>query len=130
MKHSAIFLLASGLAESYLGGNGGAEVIAGATLPAGFRNYFHAKGNEGTPTTVRMVETAAGVFTRLYTYGVGGVSPYSGLSPAGSTSLLELSVNFISRTLTLKTAGFGCGGTSNGTSGGGIGGNGRIIIYY
>lgn len=115
--------------ETYSSGGGGLPFVNPVTIPSGFRNFFYAQGNTGIATTVRMVETAGGVFNRLYTLGVGGVAPFSGLLQSPAPSILEGSVQFRSSGAASQTE-FGCGSGPTPGGGGFSGGPGRIIIYY
>jgi len=117
--------------ETYIPGTGGAGIVSGSSLPPTYRNYFFANGNNGSPTEINYIQTAAGVFSRLRKGGVGGVAPYSGLQPRPATYYLELPAQNVRTGFTSASAAdFGGGGTPLIGNNGSNGGHGRVIIYY
>jgi hypothetical protein len=120
----------------YRGGNGGMGQVSGAVIPAGFRSYNFSNGESGSPTFVTFVQSSSTEFRILKTGGVGGVAPNSGQSKQSAAYSLSSTNNNMGVTvLGTQDAAFGSGGTPIIRAGGvnqsgGVGGPGRIIIYY
>lgn len=116
---------------TFIGGQGG--IVSVNTFPANFRNFIQIPGNHGTPTLQSVLAVTSTIYNTIFTGGIGGVAPFSGLS--ADTPLYQYNNGTATIRSGISSVGsaikFACGGSVifNALFGN-SGADGMVIIYY